>query len=54
MIKILLDQNIPLPVFDWLHEKVGDAAEVTYTRLLGKQRMSTKRSSISVKIKRWL
>jgi predicted nuclease of predicted toxin-antitoxin system len=40
MVKILLDQNIPAPIADWLQERVGDAAEITSTRMLGTQRMT--------------
>ena len=40
MIKVLLDQNIPAPIEDWLQKRVGPAAEILSTRTLGKQRMT--------------
>lgn len=40
MIKILLDQNIPLLIEPWLQNLVKNAAEITSTRTLGMQRMS--------------
>ncbi|MBA4312249.1 MAG: hypothetical protein C0417_06435 [Chlorobiaceae bacterium] len=40
MIKILLDQNIPEPVTDWLQKEVGDKATITSTRILNLQRMT--------------
>lgn len=40
MIKILLDQNIPEPITDWLQKEVGDKANITSTRILNLQRMT--------------
>ncbi|MBI3195586.1 MAG: DUF5615 family PIN-like protein [Ignavibacteriae bacterium] len=37
---ILLDQNIPEPITDWLQQQVGNRAEITSTRTLGQQRMT--------------
>ena len=40
MIKLLLDQNIPALILPWLQSEVGEAAEITSTRLLGMERMA--------------
>ncbi len=40
MIKILLDQNIPEPVTDWMQKEVGNKAVITSTRTLNLQRMT--------------
>ncbi len=40
MVKILLDQNIPAPITDWLQQQVKDSAEITSTRNIGKDRMT--------------
>lgn len=40
MIKILLDQNIPEPVTDWMQKEVGDKAIITSTGILNLQRMT--------------
>jgi predicted nuclease of predicted toxin-antitoxin system len=39
MIRVLLDQNIPGLVEQWLRQEVGSSAEITSTRTLGLERM---------------
>lgn len=40
MIRVLLDQNIPAPIVEWLQQAVGDDAEIASTRTLRLHRMS--------------
>jgi predicted nuclease of predicted toxin-antitoxin system len=40
MIKILLDQNIPVLIESWLQKKMGAIAQIASTRSLNMQRMS--------------
>lgn len=40
MVKILLDQNVPAPITDWLRKQTGKNATVTSTRAIGHERMT--------------